>query len=1043
MTAPGNIKAIYPLNPVQEGILFHTLYAPDSPLYIQQYVCDLEGSLDATAWRTAWTAVSERHEALRSLLTWEHRERPLQIVRASAPAEWHIEDWRELAAETQQRRFAEFLDGDCRKGFRLDRAPLQRFALFRLSDDCTRFVWTHHHVIIDGWSMGIVLDEVQWLYTAVATGDDQSLGAPADYRSYVQWSQSRTLEGAEDFWRTQLAGIQAATELRIELPGAPERWAESHAEHIVKLDAEVTSRLGELARNSAVTLSTVLRAAWAIVLGRYAGHTDVVFGATVAGRPAELPESIRMVGMFINTLPIRVTLDENQTLGELLAGIHRQHVEMVRYESTPLVSVQGWSDVPAGEPLFGSVLVVENVPAPRDTSGVDVRNVRYLQRSNYPLAILVMPGDELELVVLYDDQRYAPDAIERLGRQLGAVLSQLPAHAERPIRALQLLPPPEARRVLVDWNRTAAAFDDKQLIDDLILAAAEASPDTVAVAGGAVSVTYRQLVERSDLIAAALGAHGVGPGAIVGIAVGREPAFLVAMLGVLRSGAAYVPIDPAFPRARVDFILEDTGAQAIVTTAGASFDGGVPRIVVAADGAPEGLRTSPPPTSPSRSPDDLAYVLYTSGSTGTPKGVMVRHRNLVNSTIARADVYTRPVRSYLVLSPFVFDSSVAGIYWALTDGGTLVVPEPGLEQDVAALARMVRDHRVTHTLMLPSVWGLLLDLAEPSALDSLEVVIVAGEACPPSLVDRHFARLPGVELFNEYGPTEATVWSTVHPVAVRDGERLRVPIGRPIANTSVYLLDPESRPVPIGVPGELAVGGSNVTAGYLRRPDLTAAAFGTVDGGPAGEQLVYRTGDLVRWTADGTLDLLGRIDHQVKLRGQRIELGEIEAVLTAHASVADAVVVKVESEGQQPFLAAYVESAAGAMPNQAELADHARSHLPRVMVPSVICVLDSLPRGATGKVDRRALPDIDTPHQREPHFVPPRGPAEVQLAAIWADVLGVDTIGATDNFFELGGDSILSIRIIARANEAGFRITPRQFFDHPTVSDLVAAAQAG
>ena len=1056
MTAPGaNIEAIYPLTPVQEGILFHTLYAPGSPLYFQQYSVLLEGTLDEGRYREAWQLVIDRHETLRSLLTWEGRERPLQIVRNHVEPQWRIEDWREEPVERHAERLAAFLTADRKQGFALDVAPLMRFALMRIGDDAHRFVWSHHHVVVDGWSMGIILDEVFYCYEALMAGAAPDLAPPAPYRDYVRWLHEHDPAIGEDHWRRLLAGFTTATRLRVETPGVASPWAERHDEEIVRLSASATRRLTSFGRTNGLTLNTIFRGAWALVLNRYSGEDDVVFGATVSGRPPELDGAMDMVGLFINTLPVRAHIEPAVPIVDWLRRLQLEQIDAAAFESTPLVDVQRWSDVPKGEPIFQTLLVFENVPHPSSQAGVLASSdIRYLQRSNYPLAVLVMPGDELEMILLYDADRYQAGVIRRMARQLVRTLEAISEDPIRPTGEVPFFPPDELAQIVLDWNRTEADYPASETVHSLVLSAAERSPDRPAVIGEGATLTYADLVARARVLAGRLRRLGVGPDARVGVAGERSAGTVVAILGVLLAGGAYVPLDPRQPPVRSQYLVSDTSAVAVVV--GRDVDlGDVAAAVVTVDVGGGLIDASPDDErviASGSGPDDLAYVLFTSGSTGRPKGVAVTHRNLVNSTHARLHAYGGPVTSFLLLSPFHFDSSVAGLFSSLTAGGTLVLPGPDMEKDVRHLADLIAAHQITHTLALPSLYGLLLDHADPGDLRSLELVMVAGEACPPELVERHSALLPLAHLVNEYGPTEATVWCTVHHAAEpargpSPGELgVRVPIGKPIANTQAYILDSLLRPVPIGVPGELHIAGLGLARGYLDHPELTAERFVYHDVAGQGSVRLYRTGDIARFLPDGSIDLLGRIDHQVKIRGQRIELSEIEMVLREHPEVGDAVAVALPRAGNEggstsasTVLVAYVESAA----DGALLRQFLAERVPDVMVPRVVVALEVLPRGSTGKVDRAALPDpghIELEGDGE--SVAPTSDVERRLAEIWAAVLGLESVGATDNFFDLGGDSILSIRIIARAHEAGLAITPRQFFEFPTIAELASKIES-
>lgn len=1035
----GNIEAVLPLTPAQEGILFHTLLAPESPLYFQQYTCVLDGPLDPDDLRAAWDLVVGRHAALRSLIAWEGRDRPLQVVRARVRPEWLVEDLRGMDESEGEAIVEAFLDRDRSRGFDLEVAPLMRFALF-VGDDRHRFVWSHHHIVVDGWSMGIVLDEVFEALAAIVAGETPELPPPPDHREYLRWLQARDRSRDEAHWRETLGGFSVPSAIGIENRVTSESpWAERHAELSVRLPPDTTKRLAGFARSNGLTLGTVLTGAWALVLSRYGTSDDVVFGTTVSGRPPEVDGALGMVGLFINTLPVRVLVEPGAALVDWLSDIQRRQVAMGPFESTPLVDVQAWSDVPAGEPLFRSLLVLENVPHPSEGHGhLRVSRVRYLQRSNYPLVLLVVPGDSLEVMVLHDADRFDPDAISRLADHFMTVLTSIADHAPTRVAEVGFFPEDAA---IAGWNATDRKFPDDVSITDLIEAAIEDRPERPALLGPEGSLSYRELADRTDAVVDALRAAGVGDGDRVVVAMDRSPGAIVAAVGILRAGAVYVPLDPASPPSRLASLVAGVSAAAMVVDDPASVPSGVAGLVVGSMGdMPD--RPREPVTAGGRGlarpgPDDVAYVMHTSGSTGTPKGVAVTHRSLVNSTTARLAAYGEPVGRFLLVSPLHFDSSLAGLFSTLTQGGALVLPERDGEKDLRHLGDLVHDHAVTHLLALPSLHDLLVEHVDAERLRSLRLVMVAGEACSPGVVERHRARLPDVPIANEYGPTEATVWATVHVVApdaevgVVDG---RVPIGRPIANTAIHVLDRHGRPTPVGVAGEINVAGTGLAQGYLGDPNSTAERFVVADPWGAGPVRLYRTGDIGRWTATGLVDLLGRADDQVKVRGRRIEPGEIESVLGEHPGVRSAAVVVV-GEGPGARLVAHVEPEVAVD----EIRAFAEERLPPSLVPSVVVAHRDLPRGSTGKIDRSVLADLEVAIPTGRSSRPPSGPVETVLAAIWADVLALDEVGATDDFFDLGGDSLLSIRIMARAHQAGITISPQLFFEHPTVAGLAAA----
>ena len=1033
-----NVADIYPLAPAQEGMLFHTVAEPGSGVYVEQVTSTLHGPLREDALRDAWTRAVDRHPVLRTAFLWDGLDEPLQVVRQTVALPWERLDWRGVGPDEQERRLGDLLREDRARGFDLAQAPLLRLRLIQTDADEHRLVWTFHHLALDGWSTALVLNEVWADYAALAADRPAASAAPRPFRDYIAWLKGRVASGTEAFWRGTLAGFEAATPLAIDrTAGKPGPVDQREA----TLSADETSRLRDLARRHRVTLSTVVQGAWAILLSRYSGERDVVFGTTVSGRPADLAGVEDMVGMFINTLPLRVEVDPEAGVWDWLRGVQAAALAARQHEHTPLAQIQRWSDVPAGQPLFESLVVFENYPGEGEHAaaevGLRVEGVDYREQSNYPLALLIVPGDGLRLLAVYDTARFDAPAVDRLLGHLSTLLRAAVEGPEAaPVRDLPLLPAAERVEVLA----LAPGPDRAPIPEGGVLALIEShvreAPDALAVTTEAAALTYAELWAASGRLAAGLRARGVGAGVPVGVCLARTPDLIVGILGVLRAGGAYVPLDPAYPAERLQLLLADAGASVVVTRRPDLFSEAE---AVAPDG-PHG--DGPVPAPPDL--DDLAYVIYTSGSTGRPKGVPVTHRNLAHSTQARLDHYPEAVGRFLLLSSVAFDSSVAGLFWTLASGGALVLPAERQEQDVPALAALAERHGVTHTLCLPSLWRVVLDLARPEALASLRCVILAGEALDPVVAAAHHARLPGAALYNEYGPTEATVWATVHRV---EADRLggRLPIGRPIPGARAYVLDPRGEPAPVGVPGDLHLGGDGVVAGYLGRPEVTAEVFGPDPFAEDPGARLYRTGDRARWNENGTLDFLGRADGQVKVRGHRIELGEVEAALRRHPSVREAAaaihVPEAAASGRNVArLVGYVVPAEGEAPSAADVRSALATRVPDFMVPSAVVVLDALPRTATGKVDRRALPAPEAASADLPASVPPRTPVEAQLAAIWAEVLGLDAVGVEDDFFEIGGDSIASIQIISRANRAGLGLKPNQFFDHPTIAALATVA---
>ena len=891
-----NVADIYPLAPSQEGMLFHTLAEPGSGVYVEQYICTLRGELDVDAYRAAWDRAVERHAVLRTAFLWDGLDQPVQVVRQTAVVPWTILDWSDQTEDSRDRQLDAFLAEDRARGLELASAPLMRMRLIRLGPKMHRFVWTFHHILLDGWSTALVLDEVMADYAAAVRGEDLAVASRAPYRDYIAWLQSQDLALAEAFWRDTLAGFDTPTPLPVQ-GGASAGAVGPYDQHAIHLSEDATDALMQFARRNRLTLNTVIQGAWALVLSRYSGEADVVYGTTVSGRPSALPGVEAMVGAFINTLPMRVPVTNGATLVPWLRGVQDRALAVREHEHTPLTRIQRWSDVRGGRALFDSLVVFENYPPIEraEDIGLAVESVEYREQSNYPLALLVVPGPALRLIAVYDTGRFDSATIMRVLGHVTTVLEAMITDPEATLGSLSLLTDAERSDLL----ELAAGPDLPSLpvggVLEWIEAHVRETPDALAVTFEGEPLTYAHLWEASGALAVHLQTRGVGPNVPVGLCAERSHQLVVGMLGILRAGGAYVPMDPSYPADRLRFTLADAQAPVLVThgqhlrTFASSGVELVDLDALRSGGAAVELKAY---GSELATPgvNDLAYILYTSGSTGQPKGVAVTHGNLAASTGARLEVYEEPVGRFLLLSSVAFDSSVAGLFWTLATGGALVIPPDRIEQDVEALASLLEQEQVTHTLCLPSLYQVLLDLVRPDALASLRCVIAAGEALPPVVAARHFDRCPGAMLFNEYGPTEATVWATVHRVPEVSSD-LRVPIGRPIPGARVYVLDARGDPVPIGVPGELVIGGAGVAQGYVHQPALTKAAFEPDLLSPESPARRYRTGDRALWRPDGTLDILGRVDTQVKIRGYRIELGEVEAALRQHPGVREAVAV--------------------------------------------------------------------------------------------------------------------------------------------------------
>lgn len=859
----------FPLSPIQEGMLFHALERPDEAVYHEQYTCVLTGDVDPDALRDAWRQVLRRHATLRTSFLWDGVEEPLQIVERDPEPRWTILDWSSKDATGQAAELEALLERDRQDRFDFARAPLVRFHLARLASDRWRLLWTYSHLLSDGWSLPRILRDLE----AAAAGTLDGAPPRLPYHRHVEWIRNQDRDAAERFWTTELDGVRPATAPRTARPTSVA--TDPHGRVEFQLEAEESEALLALARSQRVTLNTVALGAWALWLARTAGTDDVVTGTTVSGRPVDLDGADEAVGAFLNTVPLRVGVDPSTPAGDWLRTLQTHLAEVRRFEWAPLRDVQRWSGLPAGESLFDTLVVLQNLGL--DWASGDapwrIEDIDYFAHNNYPLGLIVEPGRRIRVYLVHRTDRYDTTTVERIGEGYRKMLASLVAHPERPLAEHRHDPPPLVGASLPPVRPWLERF----------ASVVATSPDLVAVGQDDTAVTYRELDTAANRLAHVLRERGAGPGTTVAIGLDRGPEWIGTMLGVLKAGAAYVPLDPDWPEERVRSVLADASPVAVVVR-GTALRADVPPLDLARDAD---ILDAAPSTDPGHvpAPGDLAYVLYTSGSTGTPRGVMVTHDNLAHSDAARLVVYDGTPDGYLLLSSPAFDSSVAGIFWTLGTGGTLWIPPVDRVLDLPYLRDLIRARGITHLLGIPSLVRELF--AEASSLASVRVAIVAGEACSPAVVDAIRDAHPDCGLFNEYGPTEGTVWCTVFDTSrpFTGG----VPIGGPTPGFTLRIMDAHAHPTPRGIPGELWIAGPQVARGYLNDPIATAQRFRP---DPADERVVwYRTGDQVRQRDDDTLEFLGRLDDQVKIRGQRIEPGEVEDLLRTHPGVDDAVVV--------------------------------------------------------------------------------------------------------------------------------------------------------
>ncbi|WP_420126319.1 amino acid adenylation domain-containing protein, partial [Longimicrobium sp.] len=1036
-----NVQDIYPLAPLQEGILFHHLLSPENDPYLLPQPFSFGSREQRDAYLAALQAAVARHDILRTSVVWEGLSEPVQVVWRDAPLAVEEVEVDPAAADAARHLYERV--GARHRRVDLSRAPMLRAYVGR---EAVAGRWglllLLHHMVSDHTAADVLREEME----AHLSGREAQLPAPLPFRNYVAQARLGVSRAEHEAFFRELLGD-------VDEPTAPFGLREVRGDGLglepgmLRVEERLAVRLRERARALGVSVAAVCHVAWAQVLGLASGRDDVVFGTVLFGRMEGGEGADRVLGPFINTLPVRIGMGEGAE-----ASVRQTQAllaSLVRHEHASLALAQQMSGVPAPEPLFSAVFNYrhsssvggggggggggERSSAPGPTQALQV-----MERSNYPLNLAVNDwGEAFSLSVQAEAEVGAQRVCELMHTALAGLVEALENAPERTLRNIDVLSQAERRQVLEAWNRTDAAYPAQSCIHELFAAQAVRTPEAEAVAFEGERLTYAELNARANRLANHLRSLGVGPDARVAVCVERSAEMVVALLAVMKAGGAYVPLDPSYPAERLRYVLDDSAPAAVLTQR--SLDGvqalfaRVEVPVIDLEGAAWVDQPATDPAVEGLTPAHLAYVIYTSGSTGRPKGVAVPHRGVVNLLGSMREIVgMEPADRLLAVTTYAFDISVLEIFLPLLHGAATIVLPRERAADPSALAEAIRAYAPAVMQATPATWRMLVS-AEWQGAPGMRA-LCGGEALPAELASAVRNRVGG--LWNVYGPTETTIWSTSE--AVRGDSPGQVPIGRPVANTRVYVLDAALQPVPVGVAGELYIGGAGVVRGYLGRPGQTAERF-VADpfGGETGARM-YRTGDLARWRPDGTMEFIGRTDFQVKVRGFRIELGEIEARLAEHADVREAVVMAREDvPGNQRLVAYFV--AAGAVNSEA-LRGHLSERLPEYMVPAAYVRLDALPLTPNGKLDRKALPAPEGDAYATRGYEAPVGETEQALAEIWAEVLGVERVGRWDGFFELGGHSLLAVRVVSRVRQVlGAEVVLGELFRTPMLADLARA----
>jgi amino acid adenylation domain-containing protein len=1038
-TKSKNIDSIYRLSGLQHGMLFHALYDKTAGAFIEQLSCDLVGA-DVDVYKRSWDNILRNHTILRSCFNYDEFSIPVQCVYRQVHLPIEELDYSSLSGDDQLAAIRSYEQTDRVRGFDFKVPPLMRITLIRLNGNRYRMLLTYHAILLDGWSMQVLMEEFLRNYDLLFTGDSIPLVTEDRYEDFIRYLESPDKANSEEYWRNYLKGVTESTLLPFTSSSADRNKGVGKYDTVkLRLSADETSQIERFAQESRITVNTMMQGAWSYLLHGYTCQKDIVYGIIVSGRPDDLPNVERRVGMYINTLVLHSEIREDHTISAWLQNIQAEQVASRQHQNTPLQEALRYTGVHGD--LFDSLMIVENYPVSKAIGlkkwRLQVENLHVNEQINYPLSIMIGIAGEITVNFNFNADIIQKQYVENISRHFKHILLQIIQRGNRLVGDLQLLPPDEVQQI-ERFNLTEKDYPKDETLVDLFEKQVTQTPLSIAVKFESKQLTYNELNKLSNQLAHFLISKGVTAETLVPLCIERSLEMIIAIWGILKAGAAYVPIDPEYPQERINYIIEDTGAKYILSSTillskFANFkeiakiidvEGYWPLINAQKIGNP--FRVA--------QPSNLAYVIYTSGSTGKPKGAMNEHRGIVNRLCWAQENYDL-TNSDVILqkTTFCFDVSVWELLWPSIVGARLVFARPNGHRDNEYLKSVIQNEGITVLHFVPSMLETFLADLQPLECRGLKKVLCSGEVLKPSQAMLFRKKLPFAELHNLYGPTEAAIDVTYWELP-KDESRVRIiPIGKPVANTAIHILDKNKQLVPIGVIGEIFVAGVQVGRGYLNQEELTNQNFIQNPLIAGAESKVYKTGDLGRWLADGNIEYLGRKDDQVKIRGYRIELGEIEFALEESGLVISQIVIARDDFAGNKQLACYVVPAVGFTKDKA--AAYLKTRLPEYMIPSFWVELDSLPITANGKVDRNAL--IAIRQISKPVYIAPRNELEIKLATAWRELLKVDKIGVNDNFFELGGHSLLAMRMLSWIRrELKLEIEIKELFENATVEAL-------
>ncbi|WP_460320745.1 amino acid adenylation domain-containing protein [Paenibacillus sp. YSY-4.3] len=1057
-----SIAGVCNLTPMQEGMLFHSYLNPESTAYFEQFACTVTGHLDVGLLERSFNALIDKYDVLRLNFLHENMKNPKQIIFKKRSMSVFYEDISRMDKAEQEQYIQRFIQADQKKGFDLAKDMLLRAAVLHTDQPMDQYtehhryklIWSYHHIIMDGWCLKTIVQELFDVYKALSQGVSLELDEAPPFASYIQWLDRQDREEARRYWGDYLQGYDSA----VELPsfgtslqdgkehhdqGMARQKANDQIDRSYKICEETAQRLEQLAKAHQVTLNTVLQSAWALLLGRYNGTEDVVFGSVTSGRPAEVEGVEQMLGLFINTVPIRITFHGGQTFSSLIQQVQLTSLETQNYDFYPLAEIQSLST--KKQHLIDHIYAFQNYPVsadPLDESEAEepfaISELEDFEQTHYDFNLILMPNEGLEVKFKYNAARYKQAAMDRLFQHYEQVLITVSQNANVLLRDISVITSEERELILHRFNDTAGEYPRDQTIVQLFERQVERVPENLAIVHYDENLTYTELNDKANQLAARLISRGVGPDQIVGLVGERSVDTVIGMLGILKAGGAYLPIDPEYPTDRIEYMLLDSQAKWIVTPRCYAERLASEAEVIILDEIEPQWELSSFQAQPLQerqypvNPANLAYVMYTSGSTGRPKGVMIEHQNVVRLVQNTNYVPFQPGDRILQTGAPVFDACTFEIWGALLNGLELYIIDKTSILEPEKLGQALREYSIT-TMWLTSPLFNQLAQQEPALFQPLRYLIVGGDALSPKHIQRVAEQCEGTTLINGYGPTENTTFSCCYTITSH--EEKSIPIGGPIAHSTAYVVDLYGHLCPVGVPGELWVGGEGVARGYINNEALTSEKF-MVSPFAEGER-IYRTGDAASWLPDGTIEFIGRLDHQVKIRGFRIEIGEIESRIQLHKAVKEAIVTVWDKGEGSKALCAYLVCE-GEL-SAAEIRGYLSEYLPDYMIPSHWVFMDQLPLTANGKVHRQALPEPEESLAYEGVYVAPRNEVEQKLADLWSDVLGVPAAGVNDHFFELGGHSLTALKLVSEVKKQfQVQLPLADVFQAPVLAEMAA-----